>query len=127
MQHTGGFVLQGVMVWGPRCARDGVCRESPPYKSHWQHLALNNPRSFPFSKSVLVCLCLGQSLVVLPLFGRASPVCVALLGYCTALNSSYVNEGAEDGAPFIPQTLLIRKKPRILNENCVVWLAQEAE
>lgn len=51
---------------------------------------------------------------------------VALLGYCTAFNLSYLNKGTEDGAPFIPQILFIRRK-HILNENCVFWLAQEAE
>lgn len=53
-------------------------------------------------------------------------MCVALPGSCTAFNLSYLNKGTEDGAAFIPQTLLIRRK-RILNENCVFWLAQEAE
>lgn len=51
---------------------------------------------------------------------------VALLSYCTAFNLSYLNKGTEDGAPFIPQILFTRRK-HILNENCMFWLAQEAE
>lgn len=51
---------------------------------------------------------------------------VALPGYCAAFNLSYLNKGTEDGAPFIPQILFIRRK-HILNENCVFWLAQETD
>lgn len=53
-------------------------------------------------------------------------MCVALLGYCTAFKLSYLNKGTKDGAPFIPQILLIRRKCT-LNENLVFWLTQEAE
>lgn len=52
-------------------------------------------------------------------------MCVALLGYCTAFKLSYLNKGTKDGAPFIPQILLIRRKCT-LNENLVFWLTQEA-
>lgn len=58
-QHIEGIVLQGVMFSGPRSASDRVCRESPPFKSHWEHLALNSIRSFPFTKSILVCFLPG--------------------------------------------------------------------
>lgn len=43
-----------------------------------------------------------------------------------ALNLSYLHTGTEDGAPFIPQIVLKRRKS-ILNANCEFWLAQEAE
>lgn len=73
-QYIGRIVLRGAMFYAPRSANDKLRRESPPYKCHWEHLALNNIRSFPFSKSILFCFRLGLSSVVFPVAweGKAS-------------------------------------------------------
>lgn len=46
------------------------------------------------------------------------PSRVTQLGNCTAFKLNYLNKGTENGVPFIPQILLIRRK-RNLNENCI--------
>lgn len=130
VQHIGGIVLQGVMSSDPRSASDRVCRESPPYIRHWEHLALNNHLNSLFFSIQQINPGLFLPWIV---FGSVSSVVwegkASVCGPPWLLHSislEFSEHRTEDGAPFIPQILLIRRKC-ILNGNCVFWLAQEAE